>query len=203
MGEIDTDAAVWRIPGPKMKGRIEHAVPLAKQSLALFEQARALTGDGRYARLKRPCQPGTLYCFHCREPRAPALGMVDFVLMRPGRGNLRALCATCETIMHRRVREGDIAKVMPNCTVQFVQGQPTLTGQAAPAPPWTNWTVTRFLFAPMQVRILPGAPLPNNRENRWRGSGQAPGGRAGEGGFRGADADFANHRVVWIDHRPV
>jgi excisionase family DNA binding protein len=24
---------------------------------------------------KRPCPPGKLYCFKCREPRSPALGM--------------------------------------------------------------------------------------------------------------------------------
>ncbi len=57
--EIDVDAAVWRIPGPKMKGRLEHAVPLAKQSLALFEQVRALTGDGRYVfpSVRAPARP--------------------------------------------------------------------------------------------------------------------------------------------------
>lgn len=82
---------------------------------------------------KQPCSPGTLYCFRCRSPRAPALGMVDFVPMRPGSGNLRALCECCATIMHRRVREADIARVMPGCTVQFAQGQPRLSGQAAPS----------------------------------------------------------------------
>ncbi|KUR81211.1 integrase arm-type DNA-binding domain-containing protein [Novosphingobium sp. Fuku2-ISO-50] len=46
--EIDVDAAVWRIPPDKMKGRMEHVVPLSTQSLALLEQARSLTGDGRY-----------------------------------------------------------------------------------------------------------------------------------------------------------
>ena len=46
--EIDMEAAVWRIPGEKMKGRLEHVVPLSTQSLALLEQVRALTGDGRY-----------------------------------------------------------------------------------------------------------------------------------------------------------
>lgn len=46
--EIDTNAAVWRIPGEKMKGRLEHVVPLSTQALALLEQARGLTGDGRY-----------------------------------------------------------------------------------------------------------------------------------------------------------
>lgn len=58
---------------------------------------------GRNASRKRPCPPGTLYCFRCRCPRHPALGMVDFVAMRPGSGNLRAMCASCEAIMHRRV----------------------------------------------------------------------------------------------------
>jgi hypothetical protein len=80
---------------------------------------------------KTPCPPGTLYCFHCRSPRAPALGMVDYVPMRPGSGNLRALCACCETMMYRRVREADIARVIPGCAVQCAQGQPSLSGQTA------------------------------------------------------------------------
>lgn len=87
----------------------------------------------RNASRKQPCTPGTLYCFRCRSPRAPALGMVDFVLMRPGSGNIRALCECCETIMFRRVREADITKVMPDCTVQIAQGQPSLSGQRAPS----------------------------------------------------------------------
>lgn len=82
---------------------------------------------------KTPCPTGTLYCFRCRSPRAPALGMVDFVPMCPGSGNLRALCECCETLMHRRVREADIGKIMPGCTVQFAQGQPSLSGQTAPS----------------------------------------------------------------------
>jgi hypothetical protein len=82
---------------------------------------------------KRPCPPGTLYCFRCRCPRPPALGMVDFVAKKPGSGNLRALCESCEAIMHRRVREADIANVMPSCTVQFAEGRASLSGQADPS----------------------------------------------------------------------
>ena len=81
---------------------------------------------------KRPCPPGNLYCFRCRRPRRPALDMVDFVPMRPGSGNLRALCESCEGIMHRRVREADIAKLMPDCTVQFAEGHASLRGQVNP-----------------------------------------------------------------------
>jgi len=46
--EIDFEAAVWRIPAARMKQRRAHVVPLSRQSLALFEQAGALSGGGRY-----------------------------------------------------------------------------------------------------------------------------------------------------------
>lgn len=46
--EIDLEAAVWRIPAAKMKGRQEHAVPLARQSLTILKEAQELTGDGKF-----------------------------------------------------------------------------------------------------------------------------------------------------------
>jgi integrase len=46
--EVDTSAAVWRIPGSKMKGRVEHVVPLPRQAISYFESARLLSGHGRY-----------------------------------------------------------------------------------------------------------------------------------------------------------
>lgn len=59
--------------------------------------------------------------------------MVDFILMLPGNGYLRAICGRCEAIMHRRVREADIPQVMPDCAVQFAKGQPSLSGQTVPS----------------------------------------------------------------------
>ena len=57
--EFDTDAAIWRIPGEKMKGRLEHVVPLSKQTLALLERARDLTGDGKFVfpSIRTPARP--------------------------------------------------------------------------------------------------------------------------------------------------
>jgi integrase len=46
--EIDLEGAVWRIPAAKMKGRQEHTVPLARQSLAILREAQELTGDGQF-----------------------------------------------------------------------------------------------------------------------------------------------------------
>jgi integrase len=46
--EIDCGNAVWKIPASKMKGRIEHAVPLPCRAIQLFEEARGSNGLGRY-----------------------------------------------------------------------------------------------------------------------------------------------------------
>ncbi len=57
--EIDLEQAVWRIPASKMKGRLEHAVPLSRQAVAMLEQARGITGDGRYVfpSIRTPARP--------------------------------------------------------------------------------------------------------------------------------------------------
>ncbi len=57
--EFDIDAVVWRIPGEKMKGRLENVVPLSKQTLALLERARDLTGDAKYVfpSIRTPTRP--------------------------------------------------------------------------------------------------------------------------------------------------
>lgn len=109
--------------------------PIDARHPALFrgEAARAFLAK-RSASRKRPCPPGTLYCFKCRAPRLPALGMVDYIPHRTASGNLRALCGHCEAIMHRSVRMADIAKVMPGCTVQIAAGPPSLSGRASPSP---------------------------------------------------------------------
>lgn len=46
--EIDLEGAVWRIPASRMKMKIEHAVPLSKQAVAILTEARGLTGAGRF-----------------------------------------------------------------------------------------------------------------------------------------------------------
>lgn len=46
--EIDLDAAEWRIPAPKMKGRVMHIVPLASQALAILRDLKPLTEPRRW-----------------------------------------------------------------------------------------------------------------------------------------------------------
>lgn len=57
--EIDLTSNVWRIPATKMKARQEHAVPLCRQAIALFNEAKVLSGGGRYVfpSIRSPLDP--------------------------------------------------------------------------------------------------------------------------------------------------
>jgi len=87
---------------------------------------------------KRPCKPGQMYCFKCREPKAPAMGMVDYVATNTATGNLKALCATCGTMMHRSTRLTDIAARMPGLDVQRTLAPSSIAALAEPSPNCAN-----------------------------------------------------------------
>lgn len=46
--EIDFDAAAWRIPGTKMKMKVDHVVPLSTQAAAILRALEPMTGHGKY-----------------------------------------------------------------------------------------------------------------------------------------------------------
>ena len=46
--EIDLESAEWRIPGSKMKMKVDHLVPLSRQALEILRSIKPLTGHGRY-----------------------------------------------------------------------------------------------------------------------------------------------------------
>ena len=108
--------------------------PLDSRRPALFQGAtvRAFLTN-RNANRKRPCPPGTLYCFKCRGPRPPALGMVDFHSTKAMSGNIRAICDACETVMHRRASKASLPSILPDCDIQFVQAVPRLKGSPSPS----------------------------------------------------------------------
>ncbi|WP_156363624.1 helix-turn-helix domain-containing protein [Sphingomonas sp. Leaf357] len=87
----------------------------------------------RNADRKRPCGPGMIFCFRCRVPCAPALGMVDYVPLNPATGNLRALCETCGGMMHRRARQADLHRIMPSIEIRILDAPQRLMGSARPS----------------------------------------------------------------------
>lgn len=109
------------------------AIDTSRPVLFHGEHVRAFL-RGRRARSKQPCPPGTFYCFGCRGPRPPALDMVDFVELRPGKGNLRAICGLCGTMMHRSARRQVLPAVMPGISVQITEAAARLVGCSNPSP---------------------------------------------------------------------
>ena len=55
--EIDEDAGEWRVPGSRMKGGVEHRVPLSDAALELLERARVLR-DGSGLIFPSSVKPG-------------------------------------------------------------------------------------------------------------------------------------------------
>ncbi|MGI8943177.1 MAG: hypothetical protein ACR2FJ_02890 [Qipengyuania sp.] len=108
--------------------------PIDARRPVLFQGATIRTFlFNRNASRKRPCPPGTFYCFRCREPRPPALGMIEYLALTAVSGNLRAICATCETMMHRRARYASLSAIMPGLEVQTGQALPRLKGSPSPS----------------------------------------------------------------------
>lgn len=108
------------------------ALASQRPTLILGGELRAFL-EARRKRAARPCVAGTIFCFKCRAPRRPALGMVDFIAHSAAGGNLKALCETCGTVMHQRVARAAIALKMPGIDVQIRGAEPRLTG-SAPSP---------------------------------------------------------------------
>jgi integrase len=46
--EIDLEAAEWRIPGSKMKMKVDHIVPLSTQAVEILRSVHPISGHGRY-----------------------------------------------------------------------------------------------------------------------------------------------------------
>jgi integrase len=46
--EFDLDAAIWKIPAERMKGRLEHWVPLSRQAVQLLRELQTLTGGQQW-----------------------------------------------------------------------------------------------------------------------------------------------------------
>ncbi len=119
-----------------VRGWIKKGLPVvsgAKPTLILGSDFQEWWSEQREA-AKRPCQPGQMYCFKCREPKRPALGMVEYAATNAATGNLKALCETCETMMHQRARLANIAARMPGLDVQITQAPSRLVERAHPSP---------------------------------------------------------------------
>ena len=108
------------------------AIDARRPTLIHGAALRSYLEDLRRAR-RQPCRQGELFCFRCRHPRAPAGGMLDYLPFSSIFGNLRGICGTCDSLIHRRVALSKISDVAGNSDVAFPQGQKPLGDSNAPS----------------------------------------------------------------------
>ena len=118
-----------------VRGWIKSGLPTVDETRPTLIHGSALRSwlEKQRKAAKRPCSPGTLYCFKCRQPKSPALGMVEYKALTVTSGNLAALCFDCGTMMHRRARRDTIAAAMPNLAVQITEAQPSIIERTCPS----------------------------------------------------------------------
>jgi hypothetical protein len=75
----------------------------------------------RRAGKKQPCQPGEMYCFGCRAPKFPAVGMLDCQRLTEKIGNLTGICPDCNTLMNRRISLAKIEQFVEKADITFPQ----------------------------------------------------------------------------------
>jgi hypothetical protein len=99
-----------------------------KQGLpALLQKPALILGEDLidFLESRRPrkvhCAPHELFCFSCRQPRAPAFGELEFRAGGKAGGNLRALCETCPAVMHKRVSGAALDQLRATFQVTIVQ----------------------------------------------------------------------------------
>jgi hypothetical protein len=118
-----------------VRGWIKGGLPAidgAKPTLILGSEFQQWWGKRRKA-AKRPCQQGQMYCLKCRAPKAPALGMVEYTATNAATGNLKAMCETCGTFIHRRTRLADIATLMPGLEIERRQAPSSIVARTHPS----------------------------------------------------------------------
>lgn len=77
----------------------------------------------RESRRRHKCSPAQFYCFRCRCPREPYLGIVDVIIENSLRLRLSALCSVCDTAVHKMQRVADLPKVRLRFHVQQIRGE--------------------------------------------------------------------------------
>lgn len=90
---------------------IERGLPIVRAGRAVLILGRDLRPflAERQAQRRRTCAPGQLFCLKCREPRSPRTGSIRVLACEGPAANIAALCESCGTRMHRRVRLTNLA----------------------------------------------------------------------------------------------
>jgi len=106
---------------------IDHRKPVLIRGLGLAEFLKSK------ARPKQSCPPGHCYCVKCRSVQRPDGAMADYIIITATSGNLRGLCPTCGSWMHRRTSYAQLQAVRIQLDVTIVERLPRLRDSRKPS----------------------------------------------------------------------
>lgn len=132
---IDEVARVTGVHKNTVRQWIKKGLPTIdgrRPALMLGSEVKRFHETLRGAR-KRPCAPGQMYCFKCREPRSPAFDAVDYIPTDATLGNLSGLCPMCGTLMHKRASLAGLDTIAASLDVQFPHGKSRLREISEPS----------------------------------------------------------------------
>lgn len=98
--------------------------------LILGKDLKAFLNEKR--KRKQSCRIDECYCMSCKAPRKPAFEEVEFHPTKGGRGNMRALCNVCCTVMHKVVSAEGLKALRAILTVTTVQAETRLIDGNSP-----------------------------------------------------------------------
>ena len=81
---------------------------------------------------RRPCKEGEIFCIKCRSPKAPALGMADYIPISTTLGSLIGLCPDCGTVINRWTSLQRLQEIRGQLDVKVTVPQQRLSVTACP-----------------------------------------------------------------------
>jgi hypothetical protein len=106
---------------------IDDRRPILIRGLDLLDYLKAK------AKPKQSCPPGQCYCVKCKAPKEPDGGMAEYFVLTSTSGNLRAICPTCGTLMHRRTSMVQLQQIRGALAVTIVERSPRLRDSDQPS----------------------------------------------------------------------
>jgi hypothetical protein len=72
---------------------------------------------------RQQCAPGEFFCFKCRVPREPYLGIADIAIESPTRFRIKALCSVCDTAMNKVQNVRNLPRIKMVFNIQQLTGE--------------------------------------------------------------------------------
>lgn len=131
---VDEAARVAGVCRATVRRWIKTGLPVIDDRRPALISGRELSTflEARRKRRKRKCAANEFYCLSCKEPRQAAFGDAEIVSRSRSTANVRALCAQCGALMHKRISLKMLPPLSEIAGLRVQQGHKDLSGSADP-----------------------------------------------------------------------